>query len=312
MSSYGIEKINVIPSGSIALDAALGRGGWPRGRLIEVFSETESAGKTTICLEAIKNAQQLGLNCAFIDTEHALDARYARSLGVNLDELFFCQPQSGDEAVEMAEKVCRSGEIQLCVFDSIYSARPKSEIEGEVDDANISYHARLVGQLVKRTSPLVSLNDICFMMTNQSREKPGIAYGNPKYQPGGNGPKFYCSIRVSLKRLGKPVEDANDVKVANEVCAVVVKNKIAPPWREAEFKITYGKGIERATDVFNACVKAGFIFKKGSWWFKKTSTGEERICQGEDKATAWVEQRIDAISEKIKQSPWWKQEVGIV
>lgn len=307
LSHYSTEHIKVIPSGSLGIDIALGRGGWPRGRIVELYSELESAGKTTLILQAIANAQKEGLLCAFIDTEHALDGKYARNLGVNMQDLFFCQPDNGDQAVETLESLLKTGSFGLIVFDSVAAARPKAELEGETDDANISYHARLMGQLCKRVTPLASLHNTCCILTNQSREKPGIAYGNPIYQTGGKALKFYASIRASLKRIGKPVEDNNDKKIANEVQLTVVKNKIAPPFEEAKFQIVYGEGINKAEDLLETMLQSGHIVKKGSWY--NTSQGKP-VGQGREKAIEWLSDKIEAITSTVRSSNWFKQKTG--
>ncbi|MDQ3262522.1 MAG: recombinase RecA [Myxococcota bacterium] len=278
------QKIAVIPSGSVGLDRALGVGGYPRGRVVEVFGQ-ESSGKTTLTLHAIAQVQAQGGVAAFVDAEHALDVSYARKLGVRLEELLISQPDTGEQALEITEHLVRSGAVDLIVVDSVAALVPRAEIEGEMGDAHMGVQARLMSQALRKLTGAVSRSGTCIIFINQIRMKIGVVFGNPETTTGGNALKFYSSVRMEIRRTGN-IKD-NDQVIGSRARVKVVKNKCAPPFQEAEFDILYGSGISRAGEVLDLGVAAGLIEKAGSYF----SLGEERMAQGRERAIEWLRER---------------------
>lgn len=268
--------VEVISTGSLGLDIALGIGGLPKGRIIEIYGN-ESSGKTTLSLHVVAEAQKKGGVCAFVDAEHALDPSYAKKLGVNIDELIVSQPDSGEQALEIADTLVRSGGVDVLIVDSVAALVPKAELEGEMGDSHMGLQARLMSQALRKLTSSVSKSNTMVIFINQVRMKIGIAYGNPETTTGGNALKFYASIRLDIKRSTQ-IKDG-DIILGNSTVVKVVKNKLAPPFRIAEFDIMYGQGISRASEVVDLGVKAGIIEKAGSWF----SYGDEKIGQGKEK-----------------------------
>ena len=271
----------VIPTGSIGLDLALGVGGYPRGRVVEIFGP-ESSGKTTLALQAIAEAQRQGGVAAFIDAEHALDIGYARKLGVNVAELLVSQPDTGEQALEIAEQLVRSGACEIVVIDSVAALVPRAEIEGEMGDAHMGVQARLMSQALRKLTAVVSRNQSTVVFINQIRMKIGVVFGNPETTTGGHALKFYSSVRLDIRRIGQIKE--GDTVVGNRTRVKVVKNKVAPPFREAEFDIRYGSGVDRMAEAVDLGVERGIIEKSGA----HLSLGGERIGQGREKAAEWL------------------------
>jgi len=278
--------VPVIPSGSLALDAALGVGGLPRGRVIEVYGP-ESSGKTTIALHAIAEAQKAGGSAAFIDAEHAMDAEYSRALGVDIDNLLVSQPDSGEQALEIAEMLVRSGAIDILVIDSVAALVPKAELEGEMGDSHVGLQARLMSQALRKLTGIVSKSRTCLIFINQIREKIGVMFGNPETTTGGRALKFYSSVRVDIRRIGA-IKDG-DVVVGNRTKIKVVKNKTAAPFREAEFDIMYGEGISREGDMLDLGVAKEIVEKSGAWFSYKG----ERIGQGRENVKQFLKENKD-------------------
>lgn len=276
-----IPPIACIPSGSIALDAALGVGGFPRGRVIEVYGP-ESSGKTTLTLHVIAEAQKLGGTAAFVDAEHALDAAYARKLGVDIDNLLVSQPDSGEQALEITEVLVRSGAIDVVVVDSVAALVPRAELEGEMGDAQMGLQARLMSQALRKLTGVVSKSRTSLIFINQIREKIGVMFGNPETTTGGRALKFYSSIRVDIRRTGS-IKDGDQV-VGNRTKVKVVKNKVAPPFRDAEFDIMYGEGISREGELLDLAVGQDLVDKSGSWF----SFDGERLGQGRENAKQFL------------------------
>jgi recombination protein RecA len=273
--------IPVIPSGSIGLDRALGVGGYPRGRVIEIFGP-ESSGKTTLALHAIAEAQKAGGVAAFIDAEHALDATYARKLGVNLADLWVSQPDTGEQALEIAEGLVRSAAVDLVVVDSVAALVPKAEIEGEMGDSHMGVQARLMSQALRKLAGVVSRNAATVVFINQIRMKIGVVFGNPETTTGGHALKYYASLRLDIRRVGQLKE--GEQVVGNRTRVKVVKNKVAPPFREAEFDIRYGVGVDRLSEAVDLGVERGLVEKSGAHY---TCAGE-RMGQGRERAAEWL------------------------
>ena len=281
-----VVNIPVISTGSIELDRALGIGGLPRGRVIEIFGP-ESSGKTTLALHAVANAQKQGGIAAFIDAEHALDTVYARKLGVNCDELLVSQPDTGEQALEIADMLVRSGAIDVMVIDSVAALVPRAEIEGEMGDSHMGLQARLMSQALRKLTGTIGKTMTSVIFINQIRMKIGVMFGNPETTTGGNALKFYASVRLDIRRIGA-IKDGQDV-VGNRTRVKVVKNKMAPPFKEAEFDIMYGEGISRAGDLLDVGVNAGIIEKSGSWY----SYNGERIGQGRENVKKFFQDNPD-------------------
>jgi len=276
----------VISTGSISFDAALGVGGFPRGRVVEVFGP-ESSGKTTITLQVIAEAQKAGGMAAFVDAEHALDPIYARRLGVDVDNLLVSQPDFGEQALEIAEALVRSNAIDVLVVDSVAALVPKAELEGEMGDSHMGLQARLMSQALRKLTAIVSKSRTCLIFINQIREKIGVMFGNPETTTGGRALKFYSSIRVDIRRIGA-IKDG-DVVVGSRTKVKIVKNKTAAPFREAEFDIMYGEGISREGDILDLGVEKGLVEKSGAWFSYKT----ERIGQGRENAKQFMKDNKD-------------------
>ncbi len=281
-----VENIPVISTGSIELDRALGIGGLPRGRVIEIFGP-ESSGKTTLALHAVANAQKQGGIAAFIDAEHALDTGYARKLGLNCDELLVSQPDTGEQALEIADMLVRSGAIDVLVIDSVAALVPRAEIEGEMGDSHMGLQARLMSQALRKLTGSIGKTMTSMIFINQIRMKIGVMFGNPETTTGGNALKFYSSVRLDIRRIGA-IKDGQDV-VGNRTRVKVVKNKMAPPFKEAEFDIMYGEGISRAGDLLDVGVNTGVIDKSGSWY----SYSGERIGQGRENVKKFFQDNPD-------------------
>lgn len=284
------EEIAVIPTGSVGLDLALGVGGLPRGRVIEVFGP-ESSGKTTMTLHAIAQAQKAGGVCAFIDAEHALDVTYARKLGVRVEDLLVSQPDHGEQALEIADKLVATGAVDLIVIDSVAALVPKAEIEGDMGDSHMGLQARLMSQALRKLTAATSRNNACVIFINQLRQKIGVVYGNPETTTGGNALKFYASVRLDIRKIGA-VKYGEQV-VGNKTRVKVVKNKVAPPFRECEFEILYGVGVSAAGEIVDLASEAGLIEKSGAYY----SWNSERIAQGREKACQYMSEHPDLAAE---------------
>src|ERR1700685_4448381 len=278
--------VSVIPTGSISLDAALGVGGFPRGRVIEIFGP-ESGGKTTMSLHVIAEAQKMGGQAAFIDAEHALDPVYARKLGVDVDNLLVSQPDNGEQALEIAEALIRSNAVDVVVVDSVAALVPKAELEGEMGDPQMGLQARLMSQALRKLTGIVSKSKTCLIFINQIREKMGVRFGNPETTTGGRALKFYASMRVDIRRI-QAIKDGDKV-VGNRTRAKIVKNKVAAPFREAEFDIVYGEGVSREGDLIDLGVSTGLLEKSGTW----ISFGGERMGQGRENARVFLKENKD-------------------
>ena len=295
---HNFPLIECIPSGSTALDAALGIGGFPRGRVIEVYGP-ESGGKTTLTLHVIAQAQKAGGIAAFIDAEHALDAKYAGKLGVNIDNLLVSQPDSGEQALEITEVLVRSGAIDVVVVDSVAALVPRAELEGEMGDAQMGLQARLMSQALRKLTGVVSKSKTSLIFINQIREKIGVMFGNPETTTGGRALKFYASIRVDIRRIGA-LKDGDQV-MGNRTRVKVVKNKMAPPFREVEFDIMYGEGISREGELLDLAVKQDIVDKSGSWF----SFDGERLGQGRENAKQFLRENMEyyaRIEEKVREA----------
>ncbi len=287
--------IPVIPTGSLGLDIALGIGGYPRGRIMEVYGP-ESSGKTTLTLHAIASVQRQGGVAAFIDAEHALDITYAKKLGVKTDELLVSQPDYGEQALEIAEMLVRSGAVDLVVVDSVAALVPKAEIEGDMGDSHVGLQARLMSQALRKLTGSVSRSHCMIFFTNQIRMKIGVMFGSPETTTGGNALKFYSSVRLDVRRIGaiKEATAGKDMSVVgNRTRVKVVKNKMAPPFREVEFDILYGQGVSRSGEIVDLASDAGIINKSGAWY----SFENERIGQGRDNARSYLEERPELMSQ---------------
>ena len=292
----GTEQIEVIPSGSLGLDLALGIGGMPRGRIIEIYGP-ESSGKTTLALHVIAEAQKLGGTCAFVDAEHALDPGYARKLGVDVDNLLISQPDAGEQALEITDTLVRSGAVDVLVIDSVAALVPRAELEGEMGDSHMGLHARLMSQALRKITGSVSRSKTMLIFLNQIRMKIGVMFGNPETTTGGNALKFYASVRMEIRRIGQ-IKDREEM-VGNQTRVKVVKNKLAPPFRQVEFDIMYGEGISKVGELIDLGVKAGVVEKSGAW-FSYDST---RIGQGRENAKQFLRDHKDmalSIEKKVR------------
>jgi len=277
-----IAKVDAISTGSVSLDAALGIGGVPRGRVIEIYGP-ESSGKTTICLHIIAEAQKSGGLAAFIDTEHALDIAYAKKLGVDVNNLLLSQPEFGEQALEIVETLVRSNAIDIIVVDSVAALTPRAEIEGEMGDPTMGVQARLMSQALRKLTSAISKSKTSVMFTNQLRQKIGVMFGNPETTTGGNALKFYASVRMDVRRI-EAIKDGNNV-IGNRTRVKVVKNKVAPPFKEAQFDILYNEGISKLGDLIDTAVEKNIIVKSGSWFSYK----EDRIGQGRDSVKVYLQ-----------------------
>ncbi|MET3194538.1 recombinase RecA [Bacillus sp. OAE603] len=287
-------QISTISSGSLALDVALGVGGYPRGRIIEIYGP-ESSGKTTVALHAIAEVQAQGGQAAFIDAEHALDPIYAQKLGVNIDELLLSQPDTGEQALEIAEALVRSGAIDIIVVDSVAALVPKAEIEGEMGDAHVGLQARLMSQALRKLSGAINKSKTITIFINQIREKVGVMFGNPETTPGGRALKFYSSVRLEVRRA-EQLKQGNDI-VGNKTKIKVVKNKVAPPFRQAEVDIMYGEGISKEGEILDIGSDLDIVLKSGAWY----SYNEERLGQGRENAKQFLKENKD-IRDTVKAS----------
>ncbi|USB32023.1 recombinase RecA [Paenibacillus sp. YPG26] len=291
-------QVEIIPSGSIALDIALGTGGLPRGRIIEVYGP-ESSGKTTVALHAIAEVQKAGGQAAFIDAEHALDPTYAGKLGVNIDELLLSQPDTGEQALEIAEALVRSGAVDIIVIDSVAALVPKAEIEGEMGDSHVGLQARLMSQALRKLSGAISKSKTIAIFINQLREKVGVMFGNPETTPGGRALKFYSTVRLDVRRI-ETIKMGNDM-VGNRTRIKVVKNKVAPPFKQAEIDIMYGEGISKEGSLIDIGVEQDIVDKSGAWY----SFSGERLGQGRENAKQFLKEHpeiADVIENKIREA----------
>ena len=287
-----IEKVDVIPTGSISLNAALGVGGYPKGRIIEIYGP-ESSGKTTLAIHAIAEAQKTGGIAAFIDAEHAFDRFYAAALGVDIENLLISQPDNGEQALEIADQLIRSSAVDIVVVDSVAALTPKKEIEGDMGDNVVGLQARLMSQALRKLTSTVSKTNTTCIFINQLREKIGVMFGNPETTTGGNALKFYASVRLDIRRVTS-IKDGDNV-IGNQVRVKIVKNKVAPPFRKAEFEITFGEGISKVGEIVDLGVEYGIIQKSGSWF----SYNETRLAQGRD-ATKQVIKDNPELAEEIE------------
>jgi recombination protein RecA len=290
-----MKGIDVVPSGSILLDEALGVGGYPRGRVIEIYGP-ESSGKTTLALHAIAEAQKKGGIAAFIDAEHALDPLYAKNLGVNIDELWVSQPDSGEQALDITESLVRSGAVDIIVIDSVAALTPQAEIEGDMGDSHMGLQARLMSQALRKLTGTLSKSKTILIFINQIRMKIGVMFGNPETTTGGNALKFYSSVRLEVRKI-ETIEKGEEEAVGNKVRVKVVKNKVAPPFRKVELDLMFGKGISWSGSLLDAAVKYDVIDKKGAWYTR----GEEKVGQGRDNAKLYLEQNPETAAEVDKK-----------
>ncbi|MDE0088550.1 MAG: recombinase RecA [Candidatus Poribacteria bacterium] len=289
-----VVPVEVIPTGALSLDMALGVGGVPRGRIIEIFGH-EGTGKTTLALHIVAEAQKMGGIAAFIDVEHALDTTYARSIGVNLENLLISQPDAGEQALEIVETLIRSGAIDVVIVDSVAALTPQAEVEGEMGDAHVGLLPRLMSKALRKLSGVTNKSKTCVIFTNQIRQKIGIMFGNPDTTPGGLALKFHASVRLEIRRP-QQIKEGQEV-LGNRVQVRVVKNKVAPPFKEAEFDVTFGKGISKEGTLLDIAVENGLIDKRGSWF----SYNNERIGQGRNNVKTYLEQNPEVVAELDKK-----------
>ena len=287
MSDAPVVDVDVISSGSLGLDLALGVGGYPKGRVVEIYGP-ESSGKTTLTLHAIAEAQKAGGIAAFIDAEHAFDRFYAQNLGIDIDNLIISQPDNGEQALEIADNLVRSGAIDMIVIDSVAALTPKSEIEGEMGDSKMGLHARLMSQALRKLTGSISKTNCTMIFINQLREKIGVMFGNPETTTGGNALKFYASVRLDIRRSTQ-IKDTDGTVRGNKTRVKVVKNKVAPPFKKAEFQILYNQGISRESEIIDLGVELGLVEKAGAWY----SVDGERIGQGKDNARDYLKDHTE-------------------
>jgi len=295
-------KVPAIPTGSIAFDAALGIGGFPRGRVVEVFGP-EATGKTTLGIHVIAEAQKQGGQAAFIDAEHAMDPNYAASIGVDIDNLLISQPDYGEQALEIAEVLVRSGAVDVIVVDSVAALVPKAELEGEMGDAHVGLQARLMSQALRKLTAIVSRSKTCFIFINQIREKIGFFLGSPETTSGGRALKFYSSLRVDIRRIAS-IKEGDDV-IGNKVKVKIVKNKLAPPFKKAQFEIIYGEGISREADLIDCGVETGVVERSGTWYSYK----DERLGQGKENVKNLLKEKKD-LADKVDKEI--RKKVGLI